>query len=320
MKKIIIATLLLSLVLTGCIKKSDENPAISLEEAKVKVIDFINNNLMQPGSEVTAKEITEEGELYKIVVAMSNGQEIISYVTKDGEKFFPQVFEMNETEEQAQADAPAPAATVADVPKAEMAKVELFVMSHCPYGTQMEKGILPVLEALGDKVDFELKFCDYAMHGEKEIDEQLNQHCIQENEPEKLFAYLTCFLEADEGEKCLSETGINMTRLNSCVAATDDEYQVSALFADQSTWKSGRFPQFNVNKADTDKYGITGSPGIVINGKKIQSGRDSATLLSTICAGYENPPEECETELSSAAPSPGFGFGTTGNNTAASCE
>lgn len=319
MKKIIISGLLLSLVLTGCIKKSDAPVVISPEEAKVKVADFINNNLMQPGSEVGIKEITEEGGLYKVVVSMSNGQDITSYVTKDGEKFFPQVFEMSEYEEQVQAAAPAAEATVADVPKAETAKVELFVMSHCPYGTQMEKGILPVLETLGDKVDFELKFCDYAMHGKKEVDEQLNQVCIQKNEPEKLVDYLNCFLEADEGEKCLTEVGINKTKLKSCVASTDSEYQVSALFADQSTWKSGRFPQFNVFKNDTDKYGVSGSPSIVINGKKISAGRDSASLLQTICAGYENAPEECDTVLSSAAPSPGFGFSGTGSDAAAEC-
>ena len=107
------------------------------------------------------------------------------------------------------------AATIADIPKAERASVELFVMSHCPYGTQMEKGILPAIEALGDKVDFGLKFCDYAMHGQKEIDEQLNQHCIQKNQPDKLASYLNCFLEKGEGDKCLGDTGINISKLNS---------------------------------------------------------------------------------------------------------
>ena len=32
---------------------------------------------------------------------------------------------------------------------------------------------------LKDKIDFELKFVYYAMHGEEEIDEQLRQHCIE---------------------------------------------------------------------------------------------------------------------------------------------
>jgi len=324
MKKIIISGLMLSLILTGCIKKAEKPVVLGVEEIKVKMADFVNKNLMQPGSEVTVKEVTEEGELYKIIVAMSNGQDITSYATKDGEKIYTQVFVLDEYEkkaEEAKADAPAPEAeaTVADVPKAEMPKVELFVMSHCPYGTQIEKGILPVLETLGDKLDFELKFCDYAMHGEKELDEQLNQYCLQKNEPEKLLAYLKCFLSADEGEKCLAEVKANSSKLKACVAETDEEFKVKSLFADQSTWKSGRFPQFNVFKADTDKYGISGSPSIVINGKKVSTGRDSAGLLKAICAGYETQPEECAKVLSADAPTPGFGFGGTGTNAAAEC-
>ena len=97
------------------------------------------------------------------------------------------------------------------------------------------------------------------------------------------------------------------------------QYKVKELFNDKSTWKSGRFPQFNVDQADNQKYGITGSPGLVINGKKISSSRDSASLLKTICSGYNNPPESCATELSSTAPSPGFGFSGTGEDTGAGC-
>jgi len=49
-------------------------------------------------------------------------------------------------------------------------------MSYCPYGTQIEKGILPVINALGNKIKFSLKFVDYAMHGKKEIDENSRQY------------------------------------------------------------------------------------------------------------------------------------------------
>ena len=37
-------------------------------------------------------------------------------------------------------------------PKKEKPEVELFVMSHCPFGTQIEKGMLPVARLLGDKI------------------------------------------------------------------------------------------------------------------------------------------------------------------------
>ena len=47
---------------------------ITLEEAKVKATSFINENLMQPGRQVTVKEAMEENGLYKIVVTMPGAQ------------------------------------------------------------------------------------------------------------------------------------------------------------------------------------------------------------------------------------------------------
>ncbi len=325
MKKVILLGAALVLVAAGCSQLGSNNTAkmLTIEEAQAKAIDFINSNLMQPGSTVTVKEAGEDQGMYKLVLSLSTGQEVTSYITKDGTKFFPQVMDVAEIESQAneQADAtpsdsqPQPAT---NVPKAERAKVELFVMSHCPYGTQIEKGILPVLDTLGDQVDFELKFCDYAMHGEKELKEELNQYCIEKNEPEKLTAYLQCFLADGDGEGCLSTTGINTTKMNSCVAATDSQYKVMENYQNQVGFR-GSYPGFDIFKADTDAYGVSGSPTLVINGQIVSSGRDSASLLASICNGYDNPPDVCTTQLSSAQPSAGFGFNTSAASTNADC-
>lgn len=35
-------------------------------------------------------------------------------------------------------------------------------MSHFPYGTQIEKGMIPVMETLGNKADIGIKFVNYA--------------------------------------------------------------------------------------------------------------------------------------------------------------
>ncbi len=47
-------------------------------------------------------------------------------------------------------------------------------MSYCPYGTQAEKGILPVVALLGDKIDFKLRTVHYVLHGDKEDLENKN--------------------------------------------------------------------------------------------------------------------------------------------------
>ena len=206
-----------------------------------------------------------------------------------------------------------------DLEKQEVPKVELFVMSHCPYGTQIEKGILPVVETLGDKIDFELKFCDYAMHSEVELREQLTQYCIQEEQNDKFIAYLTCFLGEGDSESCLTETSIDTDALDTCVANTDDEYKVMENFADQSTWK-GSFPTFNIFKEEVDEYGVGGSPTFVLNEVNVPTGRSAAALLTAICQGFTDKPDECNAELSTANPAPGFGFDeTTAAGTDAQC-
>jgi len=320
MKKVIFLSMAALLVFSAC--STSKN--ITIEEAKIKAASFINENLMQPGSQVSVKEVTEEAGLYKVVINLPNDEEYESYITKDGTVFFPQAMniaevESTKTDSATEKDA-AQAKAITDVPKVEKPNVELFVMSHCPYGTQIEKGFIPAIKTIGDKIDYKIKFVDYAMHGEKELNEELRQYCIQEEQNEKYLPYLECFLEDDDYERCLGENNINKSVLDKCITATDSKYKVMELFADKSTWSGGRYPQFNVYKAENEAYGVQGSPTFVINGTKIQAGRDASSLLTTICAGFENVPEECNTELSSAAPAPGFGWDGTGTDSSASCN
>lgn len=194
--------------------------------------------------------------------------------------------------------------------KKDKPEVELFVMSHCPYGTQIEKGILPVVDTLGSKISFAVKFCDYAMHGETEIKEELQQYCIETEQNAKYFYYLNCFLKEGKSDECVSSVGIDKVKLTACITATDKTYNVTKNFADKTTWK-GNYPSFNVFKTDVDKYKVQGSPTLVINGVIAESARDSASLLNAICTGFKVKPTECNATLSSAAPTPGFGFDTT---------
>lgn len=295
---------------------------LSPEEAKAKAETFVNTYLMQSGSKATIKEVTKEYGLYKLQIDIVSSV-VESYITKDGKLFFPQALDLEETAKQV-ADAAAgnaendttPVATVSV--KNDKPVVELFVMSYCPYGTQIEKGILPVLAALGNKIDFELKFCSYAMHGQKELNENLTQYCIQKEQSNKLSAYLSCFLESGESAACLNSAKIDQTKLSSCVSKTDKNYKVTSNFTDKIGYQ-GSYPGFDVNKAENDKYNIGGSPTLVINGQEISSNRDAASLLATICSAFNEQPEECQAALSSASPSAGFGSGTAAA-TSADCQ
>lgn len=206
-----------------------------------------------------------------------------------------------------------------NIPKVQKPVVDVFVMSHCPYGTQIEKGLLPVAEALGDKIELNVRFVDYAMHSEVELVEQINQYCIQKEQPAKYYDYLACFLKEGDTDACLSETGIDTDMLSQCFAETDAEYNIMEMFADQSTWVNGRFPVFPIDQELNDKYGVRGSPHLVINEETVSASRDSASLLAAICSGFTDQPAECNLQLSSTPPSPGFGYEGSGADTAATC-
>jgi len=311
------------LFLVGCDIADFKGSTLSVEEIKPMIEEFVNENMMKAGTTAIIKEVEVESGLYKVGLEAEE-QEFITYITKNGETFFPQGINLEEfivkKKEQEEAVALQQAAALAALDKEDEPVVELFVMSHCPYGTQIEKGILPVLDALGDKIDFQLKFVDYIMHGETEAKEQLNQYCIQQEQPNKLQEYLGCFLVEGKGEECLASTGIDIETLETCVADADDEFGITKSLEDKDSWRGGQFPFFNIFQEENKKYGVQGSPALVINGKQINAQRDSKSLLKTICAGFEEAPEECETELPSTQPSPGFGFNEGTGATAAQCK
>ena len=313
----IITVALVSLLITPMTK--DNGPQFTIEDAKVKTAKFINETLLDGKDKISIKEGVEENGLYKITVTTSQDQDVDIYLSKDGKLFIQETLNIEKINKEKEDRDATKEAENKPIPKNDKPVVELFVMSHCPYGTQIEKGILPVLETLGDKIDFELKFCDYAMHQEIELDEQLQQYCINTEQSTKFIDYLQCFLEKGESKSCLSKANINISKLNSCISATDKKFSVSANFTDKSTWK-GNYPTFNLYKEDNIKYKVGGSPALVINETTAKSDRDPKSLLSKICSAFETPPEECSTELSSATPSPGFGSATTNDNSKASCN
>jgi hypothetical protein len=318
-----ISTVILAVVLVVILSMGSlGGSSISTNVAGQKVADWAGGQV----ENVAVVSVTDEGGLYAVTFSYTNPEdsqptEATIQITKDGSNIVLQAIPLqpstNTNTQTPSQDTPTP--TV--VPKTDKPKVELFIMSHCPYGTQAEKGILPAVGALGDTIDFDLKFVYYAMHPTQgEVEEQLNQYCIQEEQNDKFIKYLTCFLEEGDGAGCLTSEGIDKTKLSTCTAATDAEFNVLANLDDKSSWLSGRYPKFDIHKTENEAYGIGGSPTLVINGVQSNAGRDSASYLAGICAAFNVAPEECNTELPAISPGPGFGWSTTqAAATAAQC-
>lgn len=301
---------------------------LSAQEVGQISIDFINklDNVLQQGITASLVNIVDEGEIYKIRLKIGE-IEYDSYVSKDGKYLFPEGYDLtletniqNETGDEK------------EISKREIPDAKLFIMSYCPFGLQAQKMFLPVYELLGDKAEMGIYFVNYIMHEKHEIDENLRQYCIQKEEKEKYHDYLTCFVKngsyEDENafENCLTETKIDKGRLASCVSATDKEYKITEQYNDKSTWLGGSYPKFDVHSDLNQKYGVGGSPTVVINDTVIVSdqiycpqGEIKCSVVSDfvrspekfkeiICQSFNSPPEECSQTLSENAFSSGFGL------------
>lgn len=279
---------------------------IGTDAAKTKVEAFVRDGLgVSPEIEVVVSAVTEEAGVYRADVTIQ-GKAYPMYLSVDGKKFFPNGMDTEPKPAEETAQAPAQ-----DIPTSDRPEVKLFVMSYCPYGTQIEKGILPALDVLGDKIDFTLEFVSYAMHGKKELDENLRQYCIRTEEPTKLPDYLECFLKAGEGTEsaCLRTARVDASKNTACMKEADARFSVTKNTGDKSTYQ-GSYPSFDVDKADNESYGVQGSPALVINGVTADSQRDPASLLKTICSGFVSSPEACSASLSTDVPAAGFGEGS----------
>jgi len=276
-------------------------------------MDFATSNL-NGLSDATLDSVKVVSGVYQINID-AGGQKLSLYFTKDG-KWISQGSALysitgNDVDNQQQTETPI------EVPKSNKPVVELFVMSYCPFGTQAEKGLIPVYNLLKNVADIKIRFVSYTMHGEKEDIENSRQICLREEQPSKFIPYLTCFLEASDAAGCLKTAGVDETKLTSCMTNNAAGYTAA-------------------DAALNTQYGVQGSPTLVINGveipvtsdganylfndQKIPFSRSANTYKTIICSLFNTSPSECSQSLSTANPSAGFGSGTSSGSSDASCS
>ena len=188
-----------------------------------------------------------------------------------------------------------------DIPGAPT--LEVFVMSYCPYGLQIEKGLLGAYDLLKGKANFKVRFVSYTMHGQKEDDENARQMCIRE-ETKQFWNYLQCFVDKGQGSEsqCMTTAGIDESKINDCMKNRAADYLA-------------------VDKELNTKYGVQGSPTAILDEKEASVDRSPEAIKTAICDAFTtSKPSECSIKLDSANPSPGFGLGTSTSSSNAQCE
>ena len=148
-------------------------------------------------------------------------------------------------------------------------RVELFVMSYCPYAVKAEEKLIPIVKAFGDKIDFRLQFIAEeketltaqditpftSLHGYPEVAEDIRQLLIAEAYPDRYLDYILCRGKKLEKswETCAEKLGIDISR-------------IQALF---DSPEAEEF--FRANIARAAALGIQASPTIFVDGHKFQT-------------------------------------------------
>jgi protein-disulfide isomerase len=295
----------------SCLSSLTGSGSMPAEEVGDRAVAYINNYLTEAGG-VTLTSVEDKGGYYEIMTSYQ-GQVIPVYTTKDGDFMFLSAFDLTaEPQQQVQQETAAP-----EVPKADVPVAHAFVMSYCPYGLQFLKAYVPVMELLGGKADLQVNFVSYAMHGEKELTENSRMYCIQHEQGALFTDYLRCFVETDDAAGCISQVGVNEAQLTQCMNDLDEQFNITGLYNDQSTWSGGSYPQYPVEAALNQQYGVGGSPTFVLNGQPLSVTRSAEAIKQAVCAGFIEPPEECNVQLSTAAEQPGLGAIGSGSGEAA---
>ena len=123
------------------------------------------------------------------------------------------------------------------------AKLEFFIMSKCPYGVQVEKAVAPVLDKLGDNVDFHVAYIGQkqgdqlsSMHGPGEVTGDIAQLCAHEVAPDKYVQLIDCQDKDPQHvdtnwQDCGSKLGIDTGAIKACMDSKGQQL-LAASFAE----------------------------------------------------------------------------------------
>ncbi|MBN1502145.1 hypothetical protein JW930_01255 [Candidatus Woesearchaeota archaeon] len=165
-------------------------------------------------------------------------------------------------------------------------KVEFYVMSQCPYGTQVEDAIKPVLDKLGDSIDFELNFISTdngdgtfrSLHGEPETNGNIVQLCAIKYNSENYMDLIVCMNEnpaqiPDNWEQCAEDNNLDIESISECYVGEEGK----ELLRD------------SIQK--TNAAGATGSPTMYFDKELYSGGRQTLDFMRVVCNKLDNHPE-----------------------------
>jgi glutaredoxin len=197
-------------------------------------------------------------------------------------------------------------ATIAPV-KSARPTVDLYVMSFCPYGTQAETAMGPVVDLLKSKADIRIRYLTTisgttvdsvtSLHGPAEAKEDLRQICINKYYPEQYWSYVNAF-----NQQCYPSWR-NATVLDSCQKNTTAALSIDSAKIDTCAEGSEGITLLKADEAAAGNDHARVSPMLFINGVLYSGARTPDAYKQGICNAFETVPAECSTVVSSSSAS-----------------
>jgi len=288
----------------------------SAERTAQKAIDFISENMLD-GAEAILVSASEESGVYKFKMKIDD-QEYDSYVTKDGRILFPSSVSLVESEESAAATE-GEKMTCEDINKTKEPILEAFVVSQCPFGLQMQRVLNEIVKNIPQAASYiKVEYMGAiesskitSMHGDEEAQENLRQICLREEQPNNFWAYIDCHIKEGDVDSCLQTAQVDVSKLASCLA----DGSRGLAYAEKDF-------------ANQDKYEVTGSPTLILDGDKVSEfdfgGRTAEAVKTVVCCAFQDEPEFCGAALSTESANSSFSptYSSTESNTGgdASCS
>lgn len=169
-------------------------------------------------------------------------------------------------------------------------RLDLFVMSMCPYGTLALDAMEEVLDNFGETIDFHVNYIANenedgtftALHGQPEVDENIRELCAMEYYPESYMEYIWC--RNDDMNTDWQECAVDFPKVKTCFESNEGQ----GLHSE------------NIKFANN--LGIGASPTWMVNNQYLFSGIDAETIRQNFC--QYNDVEGCENVLGATTDTP----------------
>lgn len=283
----------------------------------------IKKVLNDPNVNFKISDVKDTNGIYEFILSLTAGNDTkkyTSYITKDGKILFTSGVKLESLKPQTLgAKNERKAQTCQDLSKAESPKLTAFIVANCPFGLQMQRAFNKTLGEIPQLLpNLNIKYIGAiengvitSMHGDKEAQENLRQICIREEQKEKYWPYVSCYMQEGKTDECLNSAQVDQNMLKSCVDGNN---------------RGLKYAQADFDMAN--KFNINSSPTLLLNGQQVISefdfgGRTPNALKDIACCGSNSKADFCTKDASKDDVTTSFSkieaSANTGNTSAASC-